>query len=193
MKIIVDFDDVLFKTKALKNHFFRILHNHDIAQVEELYEEERKKDLPFSLKVFLEQVCYGFGDNFVVDIYEEIMVACKGMVNQELLHLLESVGYENCYIVTNGDEAFQKDKIFRAGIDKLIPRIIVVPGSKKKEVEKICKQFPEEKILFIDDKNKFFADIDMNLCTNLTTILYNEDGVAKTKVAIEEGLDKEIT
>lgn len=184
MKLIVDFDNVLFKTQELKNLLFQILYKHTILNVEELYEKERGKENPFSLKHFLHTVCEGRDTNLDSVLYEEVMSACKSKINEEILGLLESVGYENCYIVTNGDEEFQKDKIFRSGISTLLSKIVVVPGSKKEEIARICMEFPGEDIIFVDDKEKFFMDINMEVCKNLTTVLYNEKGFENLKAEI---------
>jgi FMN phosphatase YigB (HAD superfamily) len=188
MKLIIDFDDVLFKVSNVKTALFAALKSHGVNNPEEYYAEERKMGRPFSLKKFLAHVYQQeniFGIS-VEEMHEEIMSVCKDSVNTELVELVRTVGKENCYIVTSGDEEFQKDKIARAGLNDLIREIIVVPGSKKEAVQSLCGQYPNEEVIFIDDKNTFFTDIDMEACRNLKTVLYNENGYENLKAEMEE-------
>ena len=95
------------------------------------------------------------------------------------MNIIKKLGKENCYIVTLGNEEFQRDKIKRAGIESLFFKIVVVWGSKKEAVEKICAKHINEKVIFIDDKAKYFEDLDFKKYPNLKTILYNERGFEK--------------
>ena len=95
------------------------------------------------------------------------------------------------YIVTNGDEEFQRDKIRRLGVDMLVKEVSVVTGSKKEKIEEICKAFLEEEVIFVDDKNKFFVDINMEECPNLKTVIYNEYGLENLKAGIEASRQQE--
>src|SRR3989344_5732391 len=77
------------------------------------------------------------------------------------------------YILTHGGEEFQLDKIKRTGIIPLFSYIIVVFEKKTKTIEKICTKYKDEKIFFIDDKQKHFDELNMKKCPHLKTILYN--------------------
>ena len=186
MKLIVDFDDVLFNAAGLKETFFKALENKGIQSARDEYHFERKNDRPFSLKLFLKRICDEKG---IVDsdaLYQEVMEVCKDLVNKELVEVLKEHGMHNCYIVTNGEEEFQKDKITRTGLESLVREVIVVPGAKKEVVEMLCAKYPTETIIFIDDKNKFFTDITMEACPNLKTVVYNENGLENLKAEIAE-------
>lgn len=175
MKIIFDFDDVLFKTSELKIHIFAVLGKYGVSNGALLYEDERKTELPFSLKRFLYKVSKQHPEiKMEIDnVYEEIMENCQNLVNKEAVILMQQLGKENCFIVTNGDQEFQKDKIVRTSLDKLAQRIKIVSGSKKEEIESLCEEFMNEQVIFVDDKSKFFKDIkEMD---NLTTVEYVGD------------------
>ena len=50
---------------------------------------------------------------------------------------------------------------------------MVVADEKRELIEKICAEYKDEPILFIDDKIKHFEDLDFKKCPNLKTILYD--------------------
>lgn len=179
MKLIVDFDDVLFDVSKLKEKFFKVLTAHGVKNPKDEYHFERKNDRPFSLKLFLARIHKeeNLKATTVNEMYEEVMTVCGALKNKELADVLTQCGRENCHIVTSGDKEFQMDKIMRSGANNLAQEIIVVPGSKKDTVESICLKYSDEKVIFIDDKVKFFDDITMEKYPNLKTILFDEQGL----------------
>jgi DNA topoisomerase IB len=117
---------------------------------------------------------------------------CEHLINQEVLAVLEHVGKENCYIVTNGVTEFQMDKIRRSIGEEGFAGIRVVTGSKKDEIAEICKKHSDEHIVFVDDKQKYFSDIDRDVCKNLQTVLFDKSsGVTRLKKAINEAFTRE--
>ncbi len=197
MKLILDFDDVLFNAKELKEIIFTTLLSHGIQNAQEFYGMARKSGEPFSLRRFLYHVINYTRPNDkhpgvdVDTLYNEVMSACSHLGNQELIALVKSIGKDNCYIVTNGDEEFQRDKIRRSGMDALVKEVHVVSGSKKEKIAEICKAFPLEEVIFVDDKNKFFVELDMEECRNLKTVIYNENGLENLKAEIEASRQQE--
>ncbi len=167
MKYIFDFDDVLFHTtKSLKERIYETYEKSGVSR-EQIKEYVAKEDPNgFSLKKLLSYF------SLPKELYDEIMDGSKDFVNEELLEIIKKIGKENCYIVTCGDEEFQKDKIKKAGLDIFFREIIVVLGSKKEAVEKICEKHKDETVLFIDDKASHFGDLDFKKYPNLKTILY---------------------
>ena len=196
MKLILDFDDVLFNARGLKDVMFRVLSEHGVENGEELYNRERSRPGNiFMPKEFLRNACstLDMEDDDVVtevnvdELYNEIMRECPRLINQELVALVASIGKENCYIISNGSQEFQMDKIIRSGLQALVGDIIVVPGSKKQEIEKICKRFPNEEVIFADDKSIFLNDLDRDVCKNLKTVIYNENGLENLTAEVEAG------
>ena len=190
MKIIFDFDDVLFKASDFKQVIFDTLKRFGINDGNLLYEGERKTGIPFTLKRFLYRV---FEQNPEVQVdtdavYEEIMNTCKDLSNQEIIQTITKIGKDNCYIVSNGDSEYQYDKITRVGLDKLVAKIIIVPGTKNMEIQRICNEFPHEEVIFVDDKSIYFDDINREACPNLTTVTYDEHGQANLEAKISAGL-----
>ena len=51
-------------------------------------------------------------------------------------------------------------------------KIIVIFDKKTATIEEICAKYKNEKVFFIDDKQKHFDEIDPKKCPNLEPILY---------------------
>lgn len=188
MKLILDFDDTLFDSAKLKENFFATLGKHGVLRAREQYHYERKDDRPFSLRLFVRRLCQEVGITRIAadQIYDEIVSVSSSLLKPELVEIMKKVGKENCILVTNGEDDFQGDKIRISGARELVREYVIVPTTKKQVIEWICGKYPQEDILFVDDKQKFFDDLHMDKCKNLKTILYDESGLAKLKEAIEE-------
>jgi FMN phosphatase YigB (HAD superfamily) len=164
MKYIFDFDDVLFQTTKLKEKIFLTLEEVGVPRnlVKEYLEKERWNC--FSLKKMLAH--FSVHEN----LYEKIMNICGDLRNEELFEIVKKIGKENCFIITYGDEEFQQDKIKRAGIAPLFSEVIIVSNSKKETIEKICAEYKNEEIIFIDDSAKHFEDLNLIKYPNLKTV-----------------------
>lgn len=179
MKYIFDFDDVLFfNTAKFKKHMYLCLEQAGVPQnvAEEYYKNTGTK--MFSLKELL--IHFSVPEN----LYEKILNESYNSLNKDLLEIIKKLGKENCYIVTFGHGEFQLDKLKRTGLETFFSEIVVVSGSKKEAVEKICLKHKDEKVLFIDDKAKHFENLDLKKCPNLKTILYDEQGLEKLMTEI---------
>ena len=196
MKLILDFDDVLFNnTKGLKIKIFEVLARHGIVNSESAYLRKREGNEPFSLINFLHEIIATQGVAGVneQELYEEISESFSGLLNEPLLALIRDmkISRDDCFIVTSGEKKYQEDKIEGSGITRIFNVARIVDHSKKLEVEKICRDFPEDEIIFVDDKEKFFRELDMEACSNLKTVLYNEHGLENLKAEIEESKRQE--
>src|SRR3989344_1467402 len=187
MKLVLDFDDVLFdNTRQFKKRIYACLEKNGIARnvAEDFYKKTREKQ--FSLKNFISAILVKQGiDKKMEDIYEEIMNGCVNFKNIELLKIVERIGKNNCYIVTNGDEDFQKDKIKKSIPDGIFAEIFFTSDTKKDILAFLCEKHQNDDVIFVDDRKKFFEDLDMKRCKNLKTILYDENGFEKLVAEIE--------
>jgi FMN phosphatase YigB (HAD superfamily) len=180
MKLIFDFDYTLFDSSLFKDHIFETLEQAGIGrEVSQKYYNEVREN-QFSLKNYLRDLGVANEDK----VYETIMNTCPGFVKIEMLEIAKSLGIENCYIATNGDKDFQMAKIDRCGIASLFQEIYITPGSKKEFIERICEKFPNEKVIFADDRQRFFEDLNTEKYPNLKTILFDEHGLEKLKKEI---------
>jgi FMN phosphatase YigB (HAD superfamily) len=174
MKYIFDFDDVLIhNTKQFKEHMYRCLEKAGVPRgmPEQYYKEVRGKQ--FLPKKFISELLIREKiDKKIEDIYREILSKTKNFLNVELLKTVKKLGKNNCYLVTQGNRKFHQDKIKMSGIAPLFRQIIIVPESKKKVIENICRKHKNETVVFIDDRQKFFDELNLKKYPNLKTILY---------------------
>ena len=75
-------------------------------------------------------------------------------------------------MVTHGVKEYQLEKVHRTGLGALFTEIFVVQDTKKGPVEMICKKFKDDEVVFVDDKEKRFADLDFEKYPNLRKVLY---------------------
>lgn len=188
MKIIFDFDDVLMDTSMLKKKIASSLYECGVSkEVADHYYDHRDKNVPFSLKSFLISFLKQEEIESIssIELYDKIMAICPDILNKNIVQMAKENGKDNSFIVTNGDKDFQADKIKRSGTADMFCEIHVTGGSKKDAVEDICARYKNEKIIFVDNKQEFFDDLDMKKCSNLVTVLYDENGLGKLSEAIQ--------
>ena len=174
-KYIFDFDDVLFfNTEKFKKHMYECLEEAGVPHetTEKYYQQERDKGFVLSNLV----VAILHGENITSvnpdALTEKILGQCERFVNAELVDRIKTLGVENCYVVTHGVREYQLEKINRTGIGALFSEIFVVQDTKKGPVEMICGRFSDEEVVFVDDKEKRFADLDFKKYPNLKKVLY---------------------
>lgn len=189
MKIIFDFDDVLFNNTAqFKEHIFKCLEDAGVPRVtaEGEYLSVRKTDIPFSLKRFLALLAVknGLDMEKMRALYEDIMAPVKSFLNPALIQIAKNAGAENCFLVTNGEEGFQEDKIERTEVSKLFKEIFIVPEGKKIIIDDIYNKNPNEKIIFVEDRSRFIDELDLSKYPNLKIVHFNKDGLDKLNQAI---------
>ncbi len=178
MKFIFDFDGVLFTTKEFLKYLYACIGKDGVPR--NIAEEYYKKvgGTQFNLKKLL--IHLSIREN----LHEEILEESKSFLNKDLLAVVKKLGKVNCYIVSHANKEWQLDKIRSTGIEFLFSEIIVVPESKKQVVEKICAKYGDEEVIFIDDKAKYFEDLNFKKYPNLKIILYDEQGLEKLKAEI---------
>ncbi len=194
MKLIFDFDDVLFNnTKQFKDHMYACLENAGISRiiVKTEYMQVRATGVPFSLKKFLETLNtkYNVGTINAADLYAEILYPAKNFLNQDLIAIAEKAGRENCYLVTNGEEEFQKDKIAQTGIAPLFAEVHIVPQGKKEVISEIYNEHKKDKFIFIEDRTRFIDELNLKDMPNLTIIHFDEDGLKKLQEELSQHLN----
>ena len=174
-KYIFDFDDVVFfNTEKFKRHMYACFEEAGVPYetVKKYYKIEKEKG--WVLQNLVGSVLKGenitsIGKN---ELAEKIMKECRSFINHELTARIERLGSENCYMVTHGVSEYQLEKVDRTGLRSLFAQIFVVQDTKKGPVEMICEQFKDHEVVFVDDKEKRFADLDFEKYPNLRKVLY---------------------
>lgn len=174
-KYIFDFDDVLFfNTEKFKKHMYKCFEEVGVSYetVKKYYKEERDKG--FVLGNLVISTLKGERINSISpgELTEKIMGECKNFTNNELIDVIKGLGVENCYMVTHGVMEYQLEKIHRTGLRPFFHNISVIQDTKKGSVEAICEEFKGHEVIFVDDKEKRFADLDFKKYPNLRVVLY---------------------
>jgi len=175
VKYIFDFDDVLFlNTEKFKKHMYKCFEEVGVSYdtVKKYYKIEKEKGwVLYNLVASILK-----GENIISissdELTEKIMGECKNCINNELIDRIKRLKAENCYMVTHGVREYQLEKINRTGLEPLFTQIFIVQDTKKEPVEMICEQFRDNEVVFIDDKEKGFADLDFVKYPNLRKVLY---------------------
>lgn len=174
-KYIFDFDDVLFfNTDKFKKHMYRCFDEIGVQYdtVKKYYKIEKEKG--WTLHNLVDSVLRGENVTSINknDLTEKIMKECKNFINKKLVDKIKLLDAQNCYIVTHGVREYQLEKINRTGLGSFFTQIIVVQNTKKEAVEIICQKFKNYKIIFVDDKEERFTDLDFKKYPNLRKVLY---------------------
>lgn len=175
MKFIFDFDGVLLNTKQFIKHICVRMEEAGVSEKEVKEYYGKVGGTQFSLKKMLAH--FSISEN----LNKEILSKGRSFINEELLTIIKNLGKENCYMVTHANREWQLDKIKHTGIEPFFSGIEVVSESKKEAVEKICEGYRNEPVIFVDDKEKYFEDLDFVKYPNLKTILYDDQGLEKLK------------
>lgn len=185
MKVVLDFDDVIFNASAFKELMFFYLGERGIRNAREVYDDMREKEEVFSVLRYLDKL--GVKESERDEVYEGIMTPSAWLTDKGVTAVMEEVGRENIFILSQGEEAFQRDKIGRAVGDKVLgSHVAVVSESKTEELVKICETYKDEDVIFADDKLKFLNALPASDLPNLKTVLFNERGLQTLRAEIAE-------
>jgi len=174
-KYIFDFDDVLFfNTEKFKKHMYQCFEEVGVPYdtVKKYYKIEKEKG--WVLHNLVESIINGENITSISkeELSEKIMRECKNFINNELIDQIKKLEVKDCYMVTHGVKEYQLEKVNRTGLGSLFTEIFTVLDTKKGPVEMICEKFKDDDVVFVDDKEKRFADLDFVKYPNLKTILY---------------------
>ncbi|MCF7843750.1 hypothetical protein K9M47_02535 [Candidatus Gracilibacteria bacterium] len=181
MKIIFDFDDVIFDTQSFKQKVFSGLNSCgvDSEVVKGLYGSHRRLFNPSSI---YRDVVVISGKNIseekVNEAIDNLFQDIGKYIDKRITDIIYSTGKDNCFILTAGDEDFQRLKI-QNSLDKSVinnEHVIFVKDNKDSKVKEICEKYPNESIIFVDDKNEHINEVAALNLKNLYPILYNKDG-----------------
>lgn len=190
MKIIFDFDDVLFDTKAFKDKIFIGLSKFNIDNkiIKNLYQGHRKI---FNIKKFYEEAIglskVSVSEKEIEEVSNIVLRDLTGYADERLVNLMHGLGKENCFILSAGDEDFQRHKIHLSGVVDAVhdKQTIIVEDDKKEILRKICEEYSNESIIFIDDKERYIEDAVSIKMPNLFPVLYDENGFEALKEVIK--------
>ena len=184
MKLILDFDDVLFDTSVFKNKIFNGLLKYGVSseKISELYKKHRDY---FNLEnLYKEAIALNnlsITDNEIKLICDEVMSGLSPFIDKDLLNVIQTVDIENCFVVTAGNQETQMLKVVNSKILNHIKNdnVFIVQNNKNEAIKTICEKFTNEKILFIDDKKNNIDRAESLNLPNLQTVLFDDQGKFK--------------
>ena len=128
MKIYIDFDRTLFNTSKFLEDFYKILNDYKIPM--DLFEKIRieNKNDGFNPFVILEKLrkVYKFNNSLYVEL-EHLLESDSMYIFDDVEKFLKYLKTLPCkiYILTRGNDEFQKVKIDNSGIDEYFDNIII--------------------------------------------------------------------
>jgi FMN phosphatase YigB (HAD superfamily) len=169
MKIIFDFDDTIFDTNRFKQEkLFPCLLRYGITTLDfsRNYEQYRKDNPVYDIKEHLTKIAGQY--NISIDINDIVQGMIKNLdefIFPEYLNVIKKYGRENIFILTQGDNNFQRLKITKSKIDKKVEEIFTVEGTKAEKVKSLCTLWNNDAVLFFDNTlgNLDFEMSDHNL------------------------------
>lgn len=156
MKIVIDFDDTIFNTylfvQEIIKHFKRV--GFTSEEFKEIYKKSKEKmkdfdqktvvDLFFRLKPYDKESVVGEIDSLIERSEEFIFPDFRKFANDNYRR--------NLILLSFGITEFQKRKIDNSGIQNYFDKIYITDKDKVVDIEHIYRKYPEDQILFIDDK-----------------------------------------
>ena len=190
MKIIFDFDDVIFDSHAFKQKIFSGLVSFGIPSdiIKDLYISHRSSFSPFTLyKDAVEKSGLRISEKSLKSAVTALVENVDSYVDKRIVDLINKIGKENCFVVTAGDKDFQKLKVEASLNGVIIPEhCFFVEYEKSEALQKICEQYPHEPVIFVDDKSRYMDEANSLHIKNLHPVLYRHDGFEQLSQKIKE-------
>jgi hypothetical protein len=190
MKIIFDFDDVIFDSHAFKQKIFSGLVSSGIPSdiIKDLYISHRSSFSPYTLyKDAVEKSGLKISDKSLRGAVNALVKDVDSYIDTRIVTLITTIGKEHCFVVTAGDKDFQKLKVEASLGGVVIPEHCFFVEYKKSEaLQKICEQYPDEPVIFVDDKSRYMDEAHSLHIKNLHPVLYRHDGFEQLSQKIKE-------
>lgn len=179
MKLLFDFDDTIFDTERLKEErLFTSLQEYGVTKedFENDYTSWRKTHPVYDIREHLRHLVTDHTlpvnvDTVVMNITEDL----KTYVFPEYLDLIRLYGKKNSFIITQGENDYQRLKIKNSGIEEEVEGVFTVTTSKKEKVLELCARWGNESILFFDDK---ISNLNFKAETNNLTRIFTGNPMA---------------
>lgn len=190
MKIIFDFDDVIFDSNAFKQRIFSGLVSSGIPSdvIKDLYIGHRATFSPAVLyREAVEKNGLKISEKSINNAVNNLVQNIDSYIDHRIISLIDSFGKENCFIVTAGDKDFQKMKVSASLSDVVFDEHCFFVEKKKSEVLKsICEKYKDEPVIFVDDKSRYMDEANSLNIQNLHPVLYRHDGFDVLSLKIKE-------
>ncbi len=185
MKIILDFDDVIFNTRRFTEDYKKIFIRHGVPAAQFDYPRQRNRD--GKIKTYnLERHLGLVEKKSEVDIKKlkngiaEFIKRGRKYVFRDAVQFLGKFSHRQFYLLSRADdEQWQADKIKNSGIGRYFKKIIICAGSKSDSICPMLKKEGagrKEKIFFIDDRVEHLEDVKKRHPKIVTILLRRKEG-----------------
>lgn len=186
MKVFIDFDDVIFDTKAFiadyKNAFFS--HGVSPEKFEECYYDYPRRNgdgtiSKYEFRGHLQRLEKSCPEVDIEEVEQSVMMILKNAskyIFEDVGDFIASVDGGEVVIVSYGDAAFQHDKIESSGIMKLVSDVVITDKMKSEAVGEIIGKKANDKMIFIDDRIEQIKDVKKNFRQITTFFMKRPEG-----------------
>src|SRR5258706_1728136 len=156
------------------------------ARFWEIYEQVRQErevvDIPLSLQRFREEIPLS-------ELDEQTFLHVKSIFDNypffyalyphtlETLRHLRTMGLT--VIVSDGDQFFQSEKIYRSDLAETVEGRVLIYTHKQQHLEEILQKYPADHYVMIDDKPDILVDSKAIMGKRLTTVFVKQGHYAK--------------
>jgi FMN phosphatase YigB (HAD superfamily) len=156
------------------------------ARFWEIYEQVRQErevvDIPLSLQRFREEIPLS-------ELDEQTFLHVKSIFDNypffyalyphtlETLRHLRTMGLT--VIVSDGDQFFQSEKIYRSDLAETVEGRVLIYTHKQQHLEEILQKYPADHYAMIDDKPDILVDSKAIMGKRLTTVFVKQGHYAK--------------
>ncbi len=179
MKILFDFDDVLFNTRKFKKDYFEIFKRHGVSKNvfdECYYDSLDEKDIKhYDPTEHIRKICEKIEIDLKVfnEEIEDFLRDTSGYVFKDVLPVLEKFQKTELQILSFSKTNFQKTKIYNSGIVNFFDQIRITNQMKGKVISEMIhaeEAVKKQRIFFIDDRVEQLESVKWK-CPQVATIL----------------------
>ncbi len=152
----------------------------------DIYEEVRAErgvvDIPLALRYLRERTSLDDLDDFT---HQHVRSLFENFPFQDFLypHVLETLQYLNTIgtpvIVSDGDKAYQAEKIYQSNIADAVNGRVLLFIHKQEHLDEIDQLYPADHWAIIDDKPQILMDIKKLKGDKITTVFVNQGKYAQ--------------
>jgi hypothetical protein len=186
MKILIDFDDVLFNTKEfrkdLKNVFFdngvsdKVFDKCYYGSAKITKRKLEKYDVLKHIEAIEKEI--GINTGYIKKAIRQLLENCEKYVFSDTDGFLSSFNKADMFMLSYTNTRFQSLKISKSGIKKFFEKIILTEGLKSEGIKKLNKYlaFNRERVFFLDDRVEQIEDVKKNYPLIKTIFVKRKEG-----------------
>ncbi len=183
MKILIDFDDVLFNTKKFKEDYKKVFLNNwvDDKLFNETYYSKYVSEKRKSKLYLMEKHLKRLG-KCGINIYQlrkninKLVKNSKNYVFDDTNYFLKKFDKSQIYLLSFGKDKFKDDKIRYSDIKKNIKKIILTNKLKAETVKKLKIDKSDAPIIFLDDRVEQITSIKNHNPDIITILIKRKEG-----------------